>query len=446
MRLLNIHTLEFGEFLDGNIPPYCILSHRWGETELSYRDFRKGCYRTDCPGYQKIVNFCLVVKDRQVIETFSNSELCQWVWIDTICIDKRSSAELSEAINSMFNWYKSASECFVYLNDVAAGGSEEETLQALEDSSWFYRGWTLQELLAPEFVVFFDASWEIIGHLCGYVPCSYGGLHSTYGPWIGTEISDITNIPVQCLNDLQAQDVSIAQRMSWASNRTTSRIEDEAYCLLGIFDINMPLLYGEGAKAFQRLQEEIIRRSCDQSIFAWAYPNHRYADDAPRALLALSPHEFKDSGEVRSHIDNDEQPYQITNRGLQWQNTRITITGFDNSRNRRPRDGQVWPEGPQLLHLLKLNCQVPRFAGDPESPEVPVMIALRVERTPTQSTQFYRVQTGDLGQNFEHRLRVRPTPEPDLYYLATRNDLTLAARHRPRRFRCALSPPSSTQE
>ncbi|KAF1992769.1 hypothetical protein P154DRAFT_417858, partial [Amniculicola lignicola CBS 123094] len=161
------------------------------------------------------------------------------------CIDKTSGAELTEAINLMFNYYKCAKVCFVYFADVSSPGYDQ-----IGASRWFTRGWTLQELLAPPTIVYLDALWNLIP-----VPVAL--------------IADITGIPVSILQGGNIDDVSIACRMSWALSRKTSRIEDLAYCLLGIFDINMPLLYGEGMKAFTRLQEHIVQKSIDETIFLW---------------------------------------------------------------------------------------------------------------------------------------------------------------------------------
>ncbi|KAL2681119.1 hypothetical protein Neosp_008723 [[Neocosmospora] mangrovei] len=203
-----------------------------------------------------------------------------FVWIDTCCIDKTSSAELSEAINSMMSWYEKSERCYAYLADVQSGVSEDELQASFANSSWFTRGWTLQELLAPAYLVFYSSDWSMIG---------------TRNDW-ADRVSRITRIDRRFLSDLQItvddyigfltspnthkiqiprlktrlMEASVAERMSWASRRETTRVEDKAYCLMGIFDVNMPLLYGEGDKAFFRLQQEIMKTSDDQSILAWS--------------------------------------------------------------------------------------------------------------------------------------------------------------------------------
>jgi hypothetical protein len=206
------------------------------------------------------------------------------------CIDKTSSAELSEAINSMFRWYQKAQVCYVYLTDVSGHNSSREN--ELSQSRWFTRSWTLQELIAPKFVIFYSKTWETIG--------TKEHLSHT--------ISKITSIDEDILCGSSLELVSAAKKMSWAATRQATRKEDVAYSLLGLFDINMPLLYGEGQKAFTRLQEEILRSSYDHSLFAWRLhsasilgPEHylnksrfRFSGDL-MGLLADSPAAFKES-------------------------------------------------------------------------------------------------------------------------------------------------------
>jgi len=153
MRLLNTKTYELKDFLEGQVPDYVILSHRWADNEVTSKEFRKGA-NTDSSGYRKIINFCV----------FARSRVRDWVWIDTCCIDKSSSAEVSEAVNSVYNWYASSRECYAYLADVPAlVHGRERVLTGLRQSDWFTRGWTLQELLAPANVVFLTRDFEIIG-------------------------------------------------------------------------------------------------------------------------------------------------------------------------------------------------------------------------------------------------------------------------------------------
>ncbi|KAI1103156.1 heterokaryon incompatibility protein-domain-containing protein [Jackrogersella minutella] len=247
MRLLNSCSGEMKHFLSyGQIPPYAILSHTWGDDEVSYQDWLT-LPASDVEkkkGFQKI-DYCCQQAARDGLE---------WVWVDTCCIDKTSSAELTESINSMFRWYKASSICYAYLEDVPKNLRLSTIEKKLARSRWFTRGWTLQELIAPCEVLFYSHDWHAVGTRSQLSGC----------------ISGITGIEETYLNGASLQFASVAQRMSWASQRLTSRDEDVAYCLLGIFDVNMPLIYGEGLKAFQRLQEEIMKAYPeDHTLFAW---------------------------------------------------------------------------------------------------------------------------------------------------------------------------------
>ncbi|KAI1505822.1 heterokaryon incompatibility protein-domain-containing protein [Biscogniauxia marginata] len=286
MRLIDVKTLELKEFFGGaNTPPYAILSHTWTGEEVTFQEWeRRGTAAVERKfGHAKIVGACRRAR----------ADGLAWLWCDTNCIDKRSSAELSEAINSMFAWYHDAKVCYAYLDDV------DQKPDSFAQSRWFTRGWTLQELLAPSRVVFFDRQWGVLGDRKD----------------LASLISDITRIHIRVLNDRsKIWDYSIAQRMSWAADRTTTRLEDIAYCLLGIFDINMPLLYGEGPKAFIRLQQEIIKISDDQSILAWDWLNSQ--DQPLTPALAQSPSFFRSCGSIIRDTDIGRSPYSITNIGI----------------------------------------------------------------------------------------------------------------------------------
>ena len=244
------------EFRDDETTQYAILSHRWiDSTEVDYEDM------TDLAkmdrqerdeirgrlGYKKIVDTCKQAK----------RDGYEWVWIDTCCIDKRSSAELSEAINSMYRWYANANICYAYLHDFDGSSFPNQSdYQKYGESNgwpeWFSRGWTLQEMIAPRNLQFFNKHWRPIGDKKGFA-------------W---RLQQITRVPCGILADgLEGNRPCVAQIISWADCRTTTRVEDRAYSLMGLLDVNMPMLYGEGKKAFHRLQLEIIRSSNDQSIF-----------------------------------------------------------------------------------------------------------------------------------------------------------------------------------
>jgi hypothetical protein len=221
-----------------------------------------------------------------------------YVWIDTCCIDKNSSAELSEAINSMFAWYEASAICYVYLDDcnLCLGSHHSPrsfakqlehwpyvshcTIAQIQQCRWLTRGWTLQELIAPRQVAFFDRRWEFI--------CESSAI--TKGLSDATGISEhLFQHTDSCDTRLFLRYIPVAEKMSWAANRETSRIEDEAYCLLGLFDVNMPLLYGEGARAFMRLQEEIMKTSADHSILAWEFRDVWDTAQLSKQVLAPSP-------------------------------------------------------------------------------------------------------------------------------------------------------------
>ncbi|KAL4893670.1 ankyrin repeat-containing domain protein [Aspergillus ambiguus] len=285
MRLIQIeeggHRLSMTEVNDRDVPKYAILSHTWGDEEITFEKMRRN-QEKDSEGYRKIEGCCRIAAAGY-----------QYVWVDTCCIDKTSSAELSEAINSMYRWYEEADVCYAYLADVPN--------VRLTESRWFTRGWTLQELIAPKEVIFFDKEWNILG--------TRDSLQN--------EISERTKIPLGILDGSQSlETMSVAQRMSWAAERNSSRIEDEAYCLMGIFGINMPLLYGEGHKAFIRLQEEIMNISDDHTIFAW-----KDMDDSENdgGLLASSPAAFAESHDIivkSGPSFSNKAPWRLDNKGL----------------------------------------------------------------------------------------------------------------------------------
>ncbi|RYP26205.1 hypothetical protein DL768_011770 [Monosporascus sp. mg162] len=238
MRLIDVDSYEIHEVIGDQIPAYAILSHCWGEEEVSLSDFQNGEAKGKL-GFQKIYYAC----------EQAERDFLKWVWVDTCCIDKTSSAELSEAINSMYQWYGKAIVCYVYLSDITFGSHTP-----LGASRWFTRGWTLQELVAPEEVQFFDKHWKSIGSR----------------DEMSELLEGVTGIPEAVLSGRETPlQHTVAARMSWASNRLCTRVEDIAYCLLGLFDVNLPLIYGEGKKAFIRLQEEILRQSVDQTLLAW---------------------------------------------------------------------------------------------------------------------------------------------------------------------------------
>ncbi|KIW74162.1 hypothetical protein Z517_12572 [Fonsecaea pedrosoi CBS 271.37] len=247
MRLLKAGsdgTLRLTKNLSKNIPRYAILSHTWStndEDEVTFADLNDGSGKNK-DGYVKI-HFCWTQaqKDNNI----------QHFWVDTCCIDKSNRPELDEAIVSMFRWYRDAEKCYVYLSDVSVGvggrhRSSEATWESdFRNSRWFTRGWTLQELLAPKSVDFFSREGTWLGNRCT----------------LERPIHEITGIPIMALRGVAVANFSVPERMRWTTKRNTTRPEDKAYCLLGIFGVFLSPIYGEGEQhAFLRLQDEIDRR------------------------------------------------------------------------------------------------------------------------------------------------------------------------------------------
>ncbi|KAK4078307.1 uncharacterized protein Triagg1_3323 [Trichoderma aggressivum f. europaeum] len=270
MRLINTRTLKLQQF-HGKPPPYAILSHTWGQEEVSFQDFQSPDLREKLAGFSKISATCK--------KAYSHG--LDYAWVDTCCIDKTSSAELSEAINSMFKWYKNSEIAYAFLEDYPSPKIKRPTFRTTSvgfgHSRWFTRGWTLQELIAPKRLEFYDRSWEKIAEKTA----------------IAKELAVITGIDAFVLDGSgPLQQVSVGKRLSWAANRETTREEDLAYCLFGLFDVNMPLIYGEGGKAFIRLQEHILQQSDDHTIFAWRAATPSTDPDLAYGLFAKSPRDF----------------------------------------------------------------------------------------------------------------------------------------------------------
>ncbi|EJF58378.1 HET-domain-containing protein [Dichomitus squalens LYAD-421 SS1] len=246
MRLLNTRTGRFEEKNPEQIT-YAILSHTWDEIEQTFQDVREiQRSPTRRAGFHSLDFSCAVARENGY----------DYLWIDSCCIDKTSSSELSEAINSMYDWYRSVAVCYAYLSDVPFGEKHRAGSSRFRSSRWFKRGWTLQERIAPSALTFLSEDWKVIG--------TKGSLCDL--------VEDVTSIPEEALLHTKPLDLfSVAERFSWAATRQTTTTEDRAYSLLGIFAIHMPTLYGEGELAFQRLQEEVVQRIPDQSLFAWSH-------------------------------------------------------------------------------------------------------------------------------------------------------------------------------
>lgn len=285
MRLINTTSLEL-EFFIGTPPPYGVLSHRWEDDEVSFQDMesnkakaRKGFAKIESCAYQ------------------ARKSGLDYVWVDTCCIDKTSSAELSEAINSMFQWYRESSKCFVFMYDV-------DSTEDFESSQWFTRGWTLQELLAPTHVEFLTRNWQPLGDRVA----------------LKDSITKVTRISEEVLMGGDLSIIPACQKMAWAANRRTTKAEDLAYCMMGLFGVNMPLLYGEGEeRAFMRLQEHFLKDSDDESIFAWTTDAETAEAKPFWGLLAPSPKYFVGAEKYtlpQFAAYREGNPTELTNRGL----------------------------------------------------------------------------------------------------------------------------------
>ncbi|OLN86758.1 Vegetative incompatibility protein HET-E-1-like protein 14 [Colletotrichum chlorophyti] len=349
MRLLHTTKFQLVEVLDDTTPSYAILSHTWDNEEVVYQDLQPQRPQHEQPrepghfppenNVHGVPDWVKAKKGFQKVARAAGrarQDGYEYIWIDTCCIDKSSSAELSEAINSMYRWYQEASICYALLSDVTIDDAytEAEHESVIRSSRWFTRGWTLQELIAPADVEFYSAEWRGIGNKLGSKRDDRFSM--LIGPGI---LSNVTGVEERVLSGgLDPQDVSVATRMSWAALRRTTRVEDIAYCLLGIFSVNMPLLYGEGSRAFTRLQEAIMRETDDQSIFAWAltkpWPHRTYAKK-PRGsgvkgfeaetlygLLADSPAHFAASAGIRPFpppLSGETTPTTISSQGIHLQ-------------------------------------------------------------------------------------------------------------------------------
>lgn len=303
MHLINTRRWDLERVAHCGVKKYAILSHRWTDEEVTFKNF-------DTRAFDVLAGPQSGLLKIEAARKRAAEDGMDYVWVDTCCIDKTSSAELSEAINSMYHWYREAEVCYAYLFDVPDDADPfAEDGGAFAKSEWFRRGWTLQELVAPREIVFFSRGWVELG--------TKRDLKEV--------LAGITKIDVGILEGTKdLGSVSVARRMSWAATRETSRPEDGAYCLMGLFNVNMPMLYGEGGeKAFVRLQEQIMQETDDETIFAWRSTTDEerkkeHGEDALYGLLATSPRYFADSGQFVPYSDWERRPpFAKTNKGLQ---------------------------------------------------------------------------------------------------------------------------------
>ncbi|KAI4088291.1 MAG: hypothetical protein LQ348_004314 [Seirophora lacunosa] len=402
MWLLETDTLRLRDFNPKNIPRYAILSHTWDRDEVSFQDIERQESKT-LKGYKKIEQCCALAK----LQGYG------YVWIDTCCIDKKSSAELSEAINSMYLWYARSDVCLVYLSDFDTDTTGElnnsAVMASFRRSRWFRRGWTLQEMLAPSHVEFYNSKWEYIGDKHELV----------------SQLSLATGISMQFIEDGKSiHKASVAARMSWASNRETTRPEDEAYCLMGIFDVNMPLLYGEGVKAFVRLQHEVARKSDDESLFAWNTEGLQSGIFAPNSLAFAGCRDIQSLKKPNIHRVLPKQASTITNRGLHLEvlPRRIQLSQLHGAAN-LPEEALQY-----RCFLLPLNCA---RAGNEDKPFTIIIRSVSHD----QYTRFlpgecmvyekyfpddYMERDRQKKENFQHMIFIQDPPEEIYSWIPSR--------------------------
>jgi hypothetical protein len=247
-------------------------------------------------GFKKIVKFCEIAREKAGV---------QWAWVDTCCIDKRTDiVELADAIKNMFKWYARARTCIAYLDDITTSSNKK-----VKNSKWWTRGWTLQELIAPKALIFYNRAWDPIGSKLE----------------LASLIRNEFRIPEDVLTDQNAfKRYPHSVRLSWAAQRETTMIEDRAYSLLGLCQISMDMRYGERQEAFQRLQLEILRTVPGESILAWEVPVNR-SQVTNSGVLARSPENFY-------HCSGVQMPGRRSDAGLSPQRpyaNRVTSWGLE---------------------------------------------------------------------------------------------------------------------
>lgn len=267
------------------IVEYDILSHRWDEIagEPTYRDISSGKQRA--LKFNKLAQFC---------ET-SRKLGRKLAWVDTCCIDKTNAAELSEAIHGMYKWYANSYLCIVHL-------AESTSYADWDGESWFKRGWTLQELLAPKRLKFYDKNWQ------PFTPPAIDDDRKLVDTALPLEkITGISDAVLTADNSQGVQGHSFWDIMSWASRRQTTRVEDRAYCLIGLFRVSLTIAYGEGQRAFSRLVEAIAVKNPSWDIFAWfGQPSvdHFALPSSPASYPTFESDMRKDRGGVREFTIN----------------------------------------------------------------------------------------------------------------------------------------------
>lgn len=300
----------------------------------------------------------------------------------------------------MNDWYQRSAACFVYLNDVTVNDVDQDQRKSFMESSWFLRGWTLQELLAPDRLVFCNAQWDVIG--CMGAPRERQSRHdldkfeSKYTPVLRDTVSSTTGIRPAYLGNLYRMgpnSASVAERLAWAARRKTTRIEDQAYCLLGIFGIHMPLLYGEGSRAFLRLQQAIVQQSTDKSIFAWTLPAG--TGMSCEKLFAPNPSHFEMKAAYMAHSYDEGLETALTNRGLRIRAQAVKISAQEFNQKAWAVGGRSIFQATTDVFFLTFKGKFFGYAGPS------LILGLARKDDSPQPNQYVRICTEDMGEEFE---------------------------------------------
>jgi hypothetical protein len=246
---------------------YVMLSHRWEAKEPLLHDIQdKVVYELEpVDGMRKLQSFCKVARDAGY----------RWAWSDTCCIDKSSNVELQESVNTMFVWYRHSALTMIYLSDV----SRSSKSGALAESAWNERGWTVQEFLAPNVVIFYQKDWSL--YLDDRTPNHKESVE------IMQELAYATGIDLRALVNFQPGMRGAREKLQWASRRVTTWQEDIAYSLFGIFGVHLPVIYGEKKQhALGRLLQEIIARSGDITALDWVGKSSEFNSCLPADITS----------------------------------------------------------------------------------------------------------------------------------------------------------------
>ena len=318
---------------------YAILSHRWGVDEPTFQQILKGdeqFLEEPLAGIRKLLEFCRIA---------ATDYECSYAWSDTCCIDKQSSSELEEAIRSMYRWYRDSEICVVYL-----GGSS--LLDHLKDDPWFRRGWTLQELLAPARIKLYGRDWVPINS-------SRSILNDKEDETVRRMIEEVTGIPGDDIRLFHPSCDRVSEKMTWMAPRQTTRTEDIAYSLIGIFDITMPISYGEGPWAFHRLMEVVAQRCFDPGFFAWCGSPSPYSLALPGSpscykLDAVRANLLRLRGfEVSTEVHTGDPSYTMTKTGLA---VNVLLIPIDESSPFSPIDTYILPAKLRIAIPLTTPC------------------------------------------------------------------------------------------